>query len=201
MRVHDVLLPGTVVVIFVITFALMVRRAKARRKVLVEFAARLGMSYRDAREGPELEGTFRGVPLRIGQVSRPAWNGGRGHRSSIRFTGRPQRPLPTVIVRDRDAPSEMLPGLAAVRVGDAAFDEVFSLYTADEAAARSLLDPALIAELVGGGGRSDRAEAMKIDASEVFIEFDGLSGTHHQPHRLERIVEVVTNLCAPLALR
>lgn len=126
-------------------------------KVLDDFAARMGMSYRVGPQGSELEGTVRGVPLRTGHVTRPAWNG-RGHRTPIRFTGRPPRPRPTVIVRDRDAPSEMRPG-------------------------------------------NDRAEAMKIDASEVFIEFDGSSGTHHEPPRLERIVNVVANLCAPLALR
>src|SRR5690606_35943244 len=101
MRAIDVLLPGTVIVVLVTAFVLMVRRANVRRKALADFAARLGMSYRDAPQGPELEGTVRGVPLRIGHVSRPA-RGGHGHRTSIRFTGRPQRPLPTVIVRDRD---------------------------------------------------------------------------------------------------
>jgi hypothetical protein len=184
MRLMDVVGPGIVVVILVTSFVLMVRKAKARMKVLEAFAAQMGMSYRIGPQGSELEGTVRGVPLRIGHVTRPAWNG-RGHRTPIRFTGRPQRPLPTVIVRDRDAPSEILPGLAELRLGDPAFDNVFSLYTADEAAARSLLTPALVAELVGGGKRDDRAEAVKIDASEVFIQLDGDSGTHHEPERLD----------------
>jgi hypothetical protein len=200
MRLVDVLVPGTVVVVIVTFFVLGVRKAKARMKVLAAFAARMGMSYRIGPEGAEVEGTVRGVPVRIGNVTRPAWNG-RGHRTPLRFTGRPQRPLPTVIVRDRDAPREMLPGVAEVRLGDPAFDAAFSLCTADEAAARALLDPALVGELLGGGKRSDRAEALKIDASEVFIDFDGSSGTHHEPQRLERIVNVVTSLCAPLALR
>ena len=42
---------------------------------------------------------------------------------------------------------------------------------------------------------------MQIDANEVFLEFDGSSGSHHEPLRLERIGNVVTNLCAPLGLR
>lgn len=192
--------PAIVIVILVLSFVWMVRKAGARLKVLEAFAARMGMSYRIGPEGAEVEGTIRGVPVRIGNVSRPAWNG-RGRRTPIRFTGRPQRPLPTVIVRDRHAPNEMLPGLAELRHGDPAFDNAFSLYTADEAAARSLLTPALIAELVGGGKREDRAEAMKIDAGEVFIEFDGSSGTHHEAQRLEQIIDAVANLCAPLTLR
>lgn len=200
MRLVDVVGPGIVVLVLVISVVLMVRKAKARMKVLEAFAARMGMSYRIGPQGSELEGTVRGVPLRIGHVTRPAWNG-RGHRTPIRFTGRPQRPLPTVIVRDRHAPSEMLPGLAELRLGEPAFDDVFSLYAADEAAARSVLTPALVAELVGDGKRDDRAEAMKIDASEVFIQFDGTGGTHHEPQRLEQIVNVVADLCAPLGLR
>lgn len=201
MRVIDVLLPGTVIVFLATVIVSNVRRANARRKALVDFAARLGMTYRDSPQGPEVEGTVRGVPLRIGRVTKPALSR-RGQRSSIRFTGRPQRPLPTIIVRDRNAPNgEMLPGLAELRLGDAAFDDAFSLYTADEAAAGALLDPALVAQLVGGGQQSDRAEAMKIDAREVFIDYDGLSGTHHEPERLERIVDVVTTLCAPVTLR
>lgn len=196
----NVVVPGIVVVILVTSFVLMVRKAKARMKVLEAFAARMGMSYRIGPQGSELEGTVRGVPLRIGHVTRPAWSG-RGHRTPLRLTGRPQRPLPTVIVRDRDAPSEMLPGLAEFRLGEPALDDIFSFYAADEAAARSLLTPALVAELIGGGKRDDRAEAMKIDASEVFIQFDGTGGTHHEPQRLEQIVNVVTNLCAPLGLR
>jgi hypothetical protein len=200
MRLIDVLGPGTVVAVIVTVMVLGVRKAKARMKVLENFAARMGMSYRIGPQGAEVEGTVRGVPLRIGYVSRAAWNG-RGHRSPLRFTGRPQRPLPTVIVRHRHAPSDMLPGLAEVRLGDPAFDNKFSLNTADEAAARSLLDPALVAELVGNGNLTDWAEAMKIDANEVYIEFDGESGTHHEPQRLERIVNLVANLCAPLPLR
>jgi hypothetical protein len=200
MRLTDVVVPGVGVIILVTAFVVMVRKANARMKVLEAFAARMGMSSRIGPQGPELEGTVRGVPLRIGRITRPAWNG-RGHRTPIRFTGRPQRPLPTVIVRDRDAPSEMLPGLAELRLGDPAFDNVFSLHAADEAAARSILTPALVAELVGGGKRDDRAEAMKIDASEVFIQFDGDGGSHHEPQRLERIVDVVANLCAPPSLR
>lgn len=201
MRMIDVLLPGTVVVVLVASFVLMVRKAKARMRMLEGFAAHMGMSYRVGPQGSELEGTIRGVPFRIGYVTRPTWSGRPGHRTPIRFTGRPQRPLPTIVVRDRHAPSEMLPGLAEVRLGDPAFDDKFALYTADEAAARSLLDPPLVAELLAGGNQHDRAEAMKIDANEVFIEFDGDRGSHYEPQRLERIVNLVTNLCAPLALR
>jgi hypothetical protein len=113
------------------------------------------------------------------------------------MSGRPRRTLPTVVVQDRrrdglDAPA----ALATIRVGDAAFDEAFVVHASSENDAKTLLTPALRADLLGDpGSPMQRAELLRVGGAEVSLSYSAVAPGLYEAARLERIARHVLELC------
>jgi hypothetical protein len=157
---------------------------EARKQAFADAARKLGLALSAEDQPLALEGTLRGVPLRV-EVARV--QSGRRHRDVVRFTARPLRPLPTVIVRERQrAVLDAVPGHAEWRTGDQAFDAVFVVHAQNEAEAKALLDTELRAELLAGG---HAAELAMFDASQIVLAFPVIDQTLFSLARIERTVQ------------
>ena len=122
---------------------------------------------------------------------------GRGFRGVLTMTGRPRRPLPTIIVQYRmreglDTPA----GLATIRVGDAAFDDAFVVHASREDEAKTLLTPALRELLLGDPSSAVlRAEMLRVSEAEVALSYPAVAPGLYEPSRLESIARQVLALC------
>jgi hypothetical protein len=171
------------------------RMLAARRDAVAQLGKTLGLPSPPA-EGPlGLDGTTRsGVVFRL-ETSRV--QGQRGFRELLTMSARPRRALPTIVVRDRyRAGQDALAGLASIRVGDAAFDEAFTIHADREDEAKALLTPALRAEMLGGGAvLLQRAELLRVSSAEVSLSYVTITPGLFEPARLERIARRVLELC------
>jgi hypothetical protein len=167
----------------------------ARAEAVARLGKTLGLAS-PAADGPlGLEGTTHsGIVFRL-ETTRV--QGQRGFRELLTMSGRPRRSLPTIVVRDRyRAGQDALAGLASIRVGDAAFDEAFTIHADREEEAKALLTPSLRAEMMGDGAvLLQRAELLRVSSAEVSLSYVTITPGLFEPVRLERIARHVLALC------
>jgi hypothetical protein len=168
---------------------------QGQRDGVAHLARALGLPAPAAGSPMTLDGTTAaGVAFRL-ETTRERT--GRGFRGVLTMTGRPRRPLPTVVVQNRrreglDAPA----ALATIRVGDAVFDEAFVVHASNEDEAKALLTPALRALLLGDPNSAVlRAEMLRVSEAEVALSYPAVAPGLYEPSRLESIARQVLELC------
>jgi hypothetical protein len=168
---------------------------KARHDAVAGLGKSLGLAAPPPDRPLALDGTTKsGVAFRL-DTSRVQSQ--RGYRELLTMTGRPRRPLPTLVVRDRLRDTlEALPGLAEIRTGDPAFDDAFKVSAANADDARALLTSVLRAEMLGDGrAPMQRAELLRVSDAEVSLSYVTIAPGLFEPARLERIASRVLALC------
>ena len=168
---------------------------QGQRNGVARLAQTLGLPAPLADKPLVLDGTTTsGVAFRL-ETTRERT--GRGFRGVLTMTGRPRRPLPTIVVQYRmreglDTPA----GLATIRVGDAAFDDAFVVHASREDEAKTLLTPALRELLLGDPSSAVlRAEMLRVSEAEVALSYPAVAPGLYEPSRLESIARQVLALC------
>ena len=106
--------------------------AAERRQVFAEVGRDLGLALSAEGQPLGLQGTVGGVPIRVETVRVEARR--RGFREVVRFSVRPARSLPVLVVAERARSAyEAVPGQIEIRTGDGAFDARFTVSAASPA--------------------------------------------------------------------